>query len=866
MTSALQILYPDVEELQVNGLAPWMTIWSMPGKESNHVPIQKLSSVPGVIKNWVLDRHIYFGPGLRTENLGRWKAGSNHHVVAIPGVWSDIDILGPGHKETNLPTTLDDAIELAYSIPEIPPSMIIFSGGGIYPFWLFKEVWTLETEDEQNEAQGLLRRFERTILNQGKARGWNIDSVADLRHVIRLPGSLNIKDPINPKRVVIYEHHPDRRYNPDDFKPYLADIQTTTVHSALPADDDNFQPADLEKILQKCGWMKHCQDDADNLPEPEWYAMLSVVARCADAEQWAHDLSRPYEEYNEAETSMKLVQAQERTGPVTCERVFKELNGQYCIGCTHKKKSPISLGRTHNEEGNAMSKDGTLTVLKGGQPDKPMIQLLDGQLPQIVDQAEQVLINAGEQIYQREQLLVRPAFLGVGEQGDITRHEGTPVLLLLDKIFLTDRLGRVARWQRFDAKMQDFKEIDAPQKVAQTLLSRTGHWNLPFLRAIVECPTLRADGSILQIPGYDSTSGLLFKPGISFDPIPEVPSADDMIKAIEDLEDLVSTFPFEAPEDKSVALSAILTGLVRPSLSGAPLIGFSAPMAGTGKSLLADIVALLVTGRRVSAFSQGVKDEEFSKRIDTALLQGDSLVNIDNVSRPLMGDDLCQALTQNSKRVRILGRSEMPECSCSTFFMATGNHLVLRGDMNRRGLICRLDAGVERPEERRFERNIYKFVPKHRSSLVRAGLVLLREYLAQGCPDLGLKPMGSFDTWSTWIRGALVWAGYVDPYKTRERILVEDPALEEGRNLYHAWDATFGSMPTTVKYAISEAYRDPDTELKDALEAIAATKNGINSRRLGKWLAKHKNVIIEGLRLVNAGEYQKTVQWKIVRV
>jgi hypothetical protein len=264
-------------------------------------------------------------------------------------LWTEVDIQGPGHAEQALPASLDEALELAYSISELPPSLIIHSGGGIYAFWLFKEPWILESKAEQEEAQGILKRFERTIQIQANAKGWNLDSVADLRRVLRLPGSTNIKDPDNPKPVKVLEHHSERRYNPEDFEPYLAELESTVIHGSLPTDED-FEPADLEKILSACAWMKHCRDDAAQLKEPEWYRMLSVVARCKDPQWWAHELSRPYPGYSEADTAQKLQQAKDRAGPVTCERVRKEINPEICKGCKESVTSPIQLGRREIEQ------------------------------------------------------------------------------------------------------------------------------------------------------------------------------------------------------------------------------------------------------------------------------------------------------------------------------------------------------------------------------------------------------------------------------------------------------------------------------------------------------------------------------------
>ena len=100
--------------------------------------------------------------------------------------------------------------------------------------------------------------------------------------------------------------------------------------------------------------------------------------------------------------------------------------------------------------------------------------------------------------------------------------------------------------------------------------------------------------------------------------------------------------------------------------------------------------------------SVGKSEEEFEKRLGAALLAGDPLISFDNCERPLGGELLCQCLTQRRVKVRILGKSEQPALPCDATFCATGNNLVLAGDVTRRAIVARLDPKVERPEEREF--------------------------------------------------------------------------------------------------------------------------------------------------------------------
>jgi len=100
--------------------------------------------------------------------------------------------------------------------------------------------------------------------------------------------------------------------------------------------------------------MCHCRNDAAALAEPEWYRMLSVVARCEEAERWAHELSRAYPKYSRRETQRKLIQASgDKVAPVTCAYVQSDLNGElFCSECLFRGNvnSPIAIGRIEEAE------------------------------------------------------------------------------------------------------------------------------------------------------------------------------------------------------------------------------------------------------------------------------------------------------------------------------------------------------------------------------------------------------------------------------------------------------------------------------------------------------------------------------------
>ncbi|MBB5379278.1 hypothetical protein HNQ07_004793 [Deinococcus metalli] len=62
-----------------------------------------------------------------------------------------------------------------------------------------------------------------------------------------------------------------------------------------------------------------------------------------------------------------------------------------------------------------------------------------------------------------------------------------------------------------------------------------------------------------------------------------------------------------------------------------PLYLIEAPMRGTGKTLLAQILALVTLGNEVGTMVQPANDGEFEKRVTSSLLGGARIILLDNV-------------------------------------------------------------------------------------------------------------------------------------------------------------------------------------------------------------------------------------------
>jgi len=247
---------------------------------------------------------------------------------------------------------------------------------------------------------------------------------------------------------------------------------------------------------------------------------------------------------------------------------------------------------------------------------------------------------------------------------------------------------------------------------------------------------------------------------------------------------------------------------------------------------------------------------------------------IDNVERPLQGDWLCSVLTSETYRQRMLGRTEMMEVPTTTLWLATGNQLVVSGDLRTRALLCRLDPKVERPEEREFKHDLRDWMTEHRPQLVAAGLTVMLAFLTSGRPVAEtVKPWGRFEHWSAMVRAPLVWLGFADPCESLKSLEEEDPERNEYIRRVDAWEACFQDRSKTAREAISEA-REPgalsgqaELAMYDILRDIAWDRsNQFNVKRLARWLGRHVGRRVQGRQLVKAGEANHVALWKVERV
>lgn len=504
-------------------------------------------------------------------------------------------------------------------------------------------------------------------------------------------------------------------------------------------------------------------------------------------------------------------------------------------------------------------------------------------------------------LYQRTDTLVHVARLAdedVKHSGVRVRAAaGTPRVYPATAANLVERLSRCSRWEHFVASRKkdaapgdgEWRQTHPPPRVVAAVLDRRAWSGIPTLVGVAETPVLRADGSILDRPGFDEATGYLYLPSETFDQVPASPTRADAVAALAALDEVFCDFPYAAATHRAVPIAAMLTLLARPAIAGAvPAFAFDASTPGSGKTHQTNACAVIVTGRTASMASWPRVAEEQEKVLGAIALQGDGLVCFDNqpAGVPFGGPALDRCLTCiETVQLRVLGKSEAPVMPWRTVVFVSGNNLQLGGDTPRRVLVARLEPADERPEERTGFRHprLLEWVKAERHRLVPAALTILRAYVVAGRPPMGLVSWGGFEPWVELVASAIVWAGGANVLDARAACQeIEAPEVTALRSILRGL-AKFGSDGITAKRLVEVLYPverlrprfdaapledDGHDDTREAIESLVSTKPGTppDSVRLGFKLRSLKGRRLDGLRLDTVRGHAGAARWLAAKV
>lgn len=259
----------------------------------------------------------------------------------------------------------------------LPIPTTVDSGNGVHVYWPLTEALDADTG----------KRYSENLKAICITYGLKADPTctADLARILRVPGTMNFKDPANPKPVRLKHLNTPvdtdmilallDRLHASSSTPLTAPVQTSGLMlGALPAHlqhaeiDDTTRgllagrPKSFAHLLQRslagagCAQIAYAYQQQTEIDEPHWRACLSAAYYSADGAKAIHDISSRHPGYSPSETIKK---ASRIKAPYTCAK-FESNWPSHCRGCPHKGKitTPIQLG-----EDDSASSSTQLAVL-----------------------------------------------------------------------------------------------------------------------------------------------------------------------------------------------------------------------------------------------------------------------------------------------------------------------------------------------------------------------------------------------------------------------------------------------------------------------------------------------------------------------
>ncbi len=641
----------------------------------------------------------------------------------------------------------------------------------------------------------------------------------------RMPVAVNGKHtPPFPTRLQVWS--PELRYSVEEL---VAGLQLEMTQAERPRRQGSRgaveRPADGDPV-----W----------IPPPDENAVLAALRNRglykAPLGEGKHDITCPW--------------VHEHTGKVDGGTAYFEPDDLWPIGgfkcqhghCTHRHISDLLK---------------TLDVERSAARMKPTIRVVPGELNRVVDAAECELAQSNR-YYQRGGLIVT-VVTDPGTRETRVQEIGQPALLRA--------LAGVAMWERFDARCQDWVRIDPPARHAGVLFDSPSYPHLPVLNGLARQPYLRPDCSLMTAAGYDQTIGMFGVFDARDFSVPNAPTRKQAEASLDLLNDLLNEFSFAGTSDAAAALAAMLTAAVRPSLAHAPMFHMRAPMVGSGKSYLCELITAFATPQRGTPTTFPSDNEECRKLLLAELLRAPAVIEFDNLTGDLLAyKSLCTTLTSEYITGRILGVSKTANVSTRTLFLSSGNNVGPVQDMTRRCLTISLNPGCETPAARTFKRpELVREVLRDRGRYVSAVLTIVQAWVTAGRPKTPCKALAGYGDWSDLCRQPLLWLGCPDPVVSVFEAMAEDPDRETLGRLLKAWQVAFGKSPAMVRDAVKQAAAFPKEhpELGEVLRDIAEERGEINRRKLGWWIKRHAGRIVDGLRFVRSSGSRSAEAWQV---
>lgn len=306
-------------------------------------------------------KDLYFAPHAlkvaREENpeTGKFRTSRKHeNMREARAFFFDMDV-GPDAKGVVHYATLDDvfsALEKFLFETCLPSPFIVCSGYGIHVYFIIDTpIESLAWCEPAARLYWLSQQYEMWV---------DPSRTTDQSSVLRVPGTFNLKDLGNPRKVEILAEGVVT--STDEFIAQLDDLTAgytpdTRRTNGKAAGSEPFSVAwdgrrpPADEVAGVCEHMRTFRDSQGNIPEPQWHVGIGTIKHCDDGEAKVHEWSSGYPTYTQAETQTKLDNW--TTPPPGCEKISRNSGDpSICARCPYKDvaKNPLLIANTVYEK------------------------------------------------------------------------------------------------------------------------------------------------------------------------------------------------------------------------------------------------------------------------------------------------------------------------------------------------------------------------------------------------------------------------------------------------------------------------------------------------------------------------------------
>ncbi|MDX8501947.1 DUF5906 domain-containing protein [Mesorhizobium sp. VK4C] len=306
--------------------------------------------------------HRYLAVALHDEQAINDQTRRRDTACAVAFLALDIDLTTGVHAAKNLPENEEQALKLLEEAGLPEPTLIIHSGGGIYPIWQFQEPLLLETKEDRSRVERLWSAWNDQARLVWKSHGLELDTIAELARVLRVPGTFNPKTkPAKPVRIL--DGANGRTWTLEQLEGVVATRMaesSNSLHSGehaladvlrqeMVSDDEDASKsaAGALALFTACSFLRSCDEGSERLTEPQWKDAADIMAHIPQGQRYFHLMSARDPRYDYREAQAKLDHAA-KFRPKLCSTIAA--TNSECEGCLFREgmviRTPVELVHT----------------------------------------------------------------------------------------------------------------------------------------------------------------------------------------------------------------------------------------------------------------------------------------------------------------------------------------------------------------------------------------------------------------------------------------------------------------------------------------------------------------------------------------